>query len=126
MHTGNKVAARALVGSVHKFALLARELPPSLPPSAAASLRGVPLLSFVHHNSLLHLADALLLLQTSHAVRARELVALHLPSLLLPCKMSYCHHVPALLFECSSGAAGFSKMCPTPAHAVFLPLPCIV
>ncbi|KAF5834918.1 hypothetical protein DUNSADRAFT_8144 [Dunaliella salina] len=65
---GNKVAARALVGSVHKFALLARELPCSLPPSIAASLRGVPLLGFVHHNSLLYLADALLLLQASHAV----------------------------------------------------------
>uniref|UniRef100_A0A7S3QN55 Cation efflux protein cytoplasmic domain-containing protein n=1 Tax=Dunaliella tertiolecta TaxID=3047 RepID=A0A7S3QN55_DUNTE len=71
--SGNKVAARALVGSVHKFALLARELPPSLPPSAAASLRGVPLLSFVHHNSLLHLADALLLLQTSHAAALEPL-----------------------------------------------------
>jgi len=70
LRAGNKVAARALVGSVHKFALLARELPSALPPSAAAALRGVPLLGFMHHNALLHLADALLLLQASHAVRA--------------------------------------------------------
>jgi hypothetical protein len=65
---GTKVAVTTCMAGVRKLALMARELPASLPPTAASALATVPLLGMLHHNCLCHLADTLLLLHTTHAV----------------------------------------------------------